>query len=100
LVPAALNMERDHARRLRFLVLAVRFVGLPAVPQNFQSYKPTLSASYCSLLPTRETYKSLPLKKKAGRVAVGSNQSPFGFSIICGEEPGLGMRLPLSLAMT
>jgi hypothetical protein len=42
-------MEQHHARRHRFLVFPVRFVGLLAVPQNFQSYEPTAERF---LLPT------------------------------------------------
>jgi hypothetical protein len=31
--------QQQHARLFTFLIFAVRFVGLPAVPQNFQRYE-------------------------------------------------------------
>src|SRR5690242_12183413 len=41
LTPQLWTWTTIGARRPRFLVFAVRFVGLPAVPQNFQNYEPT-----------------------------------------------------------
>ena len=50
LTPTTLDMgQQQHARRFTCLVFAVRFVGLPVVPQNFQRYEPTAERF---LLPT------------------------------------------------
>src|SRR5260370_294255 len=49
LTPSSGPWRRVGARRSRFLVFAFRFVGLPAVPQNFRNCKPTAEHF---LLPT------------------------------------------------
>jgi hypothetical protein len=64
-------MERPAAADgSRFRAYCVRFVGLPAVPQDFLNSEPTAERfSYCPLLPTRKTGNSLSDRKKAGWVA-------------------------------